>query len=147
MTTIVRGIPTAPDVEKLVGAFPSLKEGDVVTYSDIENIIEKEKGTNRFNSVTFAWRKRLFRESNLVLDSIPNEGYKVLPPSERVGFSGRKFVGGLRTMGRAAAVAGMTERNKLSSEQIKTLDHIVRTTASLKLTAKLEAQKLRIEAP
>ncbi len=146
-TNIVNGIPTAPDVQALIDEFPSIAEGDFIPYGDIEEIIKVEHGSGRFISVTTAWRKKLFQEQNLLLKAVPGEGYQVLDPAGRVDFSGKKFVSGLRFVKRAGTVAGMTERSFLTTEQTKTLDHIVNTAAMIKLTSNLEARKLRVTAP
>ena len=57
------GVPTDPEVKALMalGAAP----GDEVTYERVEQIIGAGRYDRRFDAVTSAWRRRVFREHRL----------------------------------------------------------------------------------
>jgi alkylated DNA nucleotide flippase Atl1 len=141
------GIPTAPDVERLVEKLGDIKEGQVVAYDDISKIIREDKNTNRFRSVVGAWIRKMGRERNLVLEAVPNVGYKVLLPSERVDYSGRKVRHGFRRIKRGASVARSTSRETLSEDQRRTVDHLSQIDATLRLAEATQAKRLQLPDP
>ena len=51
------GLPVGPDVAAIRKQWPNLKIGDRVPYEDMEALLGLEKTTNRFGTVTDAWRK------------------------------------------------------------------------------------------
>lgn len=73
------GIPTKIDVDKLMAL--ELQPGAALPYADVEALIQVERGTNRFRTVTDAWRKRLFREK-LIQSSAYGETFHLLTPDE-----------------------------------------------------------------
>lgn len=77
------GVPTGADVRKLLDAFPDIKPGDVIAYADVAKVIGADHGSNRFKSVTDAWRKTLLRTSNLVIEAVTGRGFRRLPEQER----------------------------------------------------------------
>ena len=64
------GLPTKPDVDLLLSAYPNLQIGDNISYADIEEILSVEWRTARFKTVTTQWRKRL-HEIGLVVECSP----------------------------------------------------------------------------
>ena len=52
------GLPTAPDVTMLQKQWPELKVGDRIEYEEIAALLGIQVRSNRFKSVTDAWRKR-----------------------------------------------------------------------------------------
>lgn len=140
--TFASGIPTAPDVKNLRTFFGVLKVGDILSYSDISETIKCAKGSFRWVSVVMAWRKELYRELNIVL--IPESGiqYKVADSSERVHLSSAKYKGSLRGIVRAGDVASKTSNDGLSPEELRAKDHVVRSSATLRLAAATQAKEL-----
>lgn len=65
MTNLFRGgVPTGPDVDRLIAAFPldDMGPGSIISYVDVSSIIGEAPGSGRFKSVSNAWRRRMFRE-------------------------------------------------------------------------------------
>ena len=62
------GMPTGPDVEKLLKAFPELSQGDRIDYQSVEKIVKIEQGNGRWRSITVAWRRRLKRDSDIIIE-------------------------------------------------------------------------------
>jgi len=74
--------PTAPDVDRL--AAWDYTEGRVIQHAEIEEAIGAPRGTGRYQTVVDAWKRRMLRDRNIDLRSVPGEGYRVLPPGDRV---------------------------------------------------------------
>jgi hypothetical protein len=136
------GVPTDIDVEKLREHLGTLKHGDMIPYQEISDCLGIQKGECRWYSVVSAWRKRLDRENNILLKAIPNEGYRVLDGHGRVEASAWTYKKGLRRIHRATVIASKTDRNGLDENEIKTLDHIQNTGASLRLAAATAARQI-----
>ena len=141
--TFGAGIPTSLDVEKLMTRFGVPDPGDVLPYGEIEHEIKQERGSYRWGSVISAWRKKLEREYNIILEAVPNKGYKALDGAGRVDLAGRTYKGGLRRVTRAATVAVKTDRSTLTDEQKRVVDHIQDAGAKLRMLAAQEARKIK----
>ena len=137
------GIPTGPDVDRLVKKFGVPPVGTVVGYSDIVEAIGSPFGSGRFSSVVTAWRKQLFTKHNLVLKAVTNIGYEVLNNSQRVSFSANRYKQSLRGIRRAANVASTTDSHGLSDEETRARDHIIRVGSTIQLAAATAARELR----
>ncbi|MEW8091275.1 MAG: hypothetical protein AB2784_16785 [Candidatus Thiodiazotropha endolucinida] len=75
------GMPTKPDVDQLLKAWPDPKVGDVFDYESISKIIEKDWKDPRFKTVTTAWRKRL-QEKGLVIECKAGTAFFVASASQ-----------------------------------------------------------------
>lgn len=78
------GLPTGPDVELLLRAWPELKPGDRIPYDEIAVWIGAPWGATRFRTVTNAWRRRLHDDRNLVLGVEARVGFYVKSAEEIV---------------------------------------------------------------
>jgi len=72
------GMPTKPDVDLLLGAFPSLNEGDQFRYDDIAELLglSLPDDHRRFRTITDAWRARL-SEQGVIVECIRGEAFYV----------------------------------------------------------------------
>ena len=141
------GIPTDIDVRRLFDKFGVPKVGDVITYTEIEAVIGVSHKTSRFWTVTVSWRNRLWRQSNRVSSAIPNEAFEFLDSHKRVTYSEKKAKEGMRKVVRASQVAVATDRDGLSSDEIKTLDHIAFLGPAFKLQMGVKARELIHDDP
>ncbi len=51
------GLPTAPDVAAIQKQWPDLKVGDRIEYTEIAELLRLKPDSNRFGTVTKAWRR------------------------------------------------------------------------------------------
>jgi len=65
------GVPTAPDVARLMESIP-IEPGTQVTHKAVMDVIGITNGANRFKTITSAWRKHIFR--TMSLDSTNTNG-------------------------------------------------------------------------
>jgi hypothetical protein len=56
-----RGVPYAEALTRLEKAFPDLKDGDLVTHEQLEQIIGEPRGSNRYRGTLSSWRRQLRR--------------------------------------------------------------------------------------
>ena len=137
------GMPTAVDVTRLMEAFGVPSEGTRISYEDIERLLSVTPRQSRFWSVTAAWRRKLEREHNLLIEAVPGEGFDVLTNRGRVGFTARDFKSGLRKVTRAGERAAKTSRVQLSPQEVRVLDYQSQCAAQWRVQAAVEARKLR----
>lgn len=90
------GIPTDGDVRNLVEHLGTPRAGDEFTHEQVEAVIGATRDTNRYRSVTLAWRKRLMRDHNLDVAALSGVGFRCLTDSERVAAGVTGVQSGLR---------------------------------------------------
>lgn len=77
------GVPTDGDVKRLLEAFPDIQPGALIPYAQVAEVIGVARGSNRFISVTNAWRRMLLRTQNFVLEAVHGQGFRRRPEIER----------------------------------------------------------------
>lgn len=135
-------IPYAPDLRKLDEAFPKLKPGDLIGWEQLAAAAGWGKETPRFKAVQAAWRKRVFRERNVVLIAVAGKGVQVADGSERITHAADAQKSGFRKIARAARVAITTDTAGLPDHLKRTHEHILHTAASIKLMVATKPKEL-----
>lgn len=121
---VVRSIPTAPDVEKLIQAFKVPTAGTIIKHSEIEAVIGCKWKTGRYYSITQEWREKIQADHNTILGPIPAIGFKSLEPNERGTFVGTSYKKTIRMAHRTHAVASKTDCSAMSPEHRRTVQHV-----------------------
>ena len=125
------GVPLDPDVRKLVEALGVPEVGTTIPYAQLESLLNTPWRSNRFRAVTATWRKKLFRDHNLVLKAIPGSAFEVADSRARLEVTGKTLKRGVRTIARAHVVGATTSRRGLGPDEAKALDHHVSVSATL----------------
>ncbi len=133
------GLPTEPDVKKLLAALGTPAPG-LIPHERLEEITGHERGDGRYRTVVSAWRSRLLRESNLATRAEPNEGIRILTEPERVEESGRMLRKSARFVIRQHRWNLMIDVSKLSDLERHKLDVTRRFSDAL---AKAAASNIR----
>lgn len=60
------GLPTGPDVTVIRKQWPSPKIGEAIAYEDVATLLGIKVGSNRWRSVTNAWRARELEEGRVI---------------------------------------------------------------------------------
>lgn len=120
-----RGIPTKIDVDRIIEQFGIPEEGTEIDMKDIAKVIRVEKRSYRFSTVVTAWKKRLFREHNILMVATGEGSYRAAAPDERIDYSTRKVSSGRRAIGRAIVIAHSTDAGRLSEAMQTTAKSIV----------------------
>jgi len=134
--------PTKIDVDKLIDVFGIPTPGDMVEYSDIEKSINVERNTHRWASIVTAWRKKLYRENNVLFEAVANKGYLCLDDKDRVSYGSRKVVGGRKAIMKGVNVVMATDTKNLDDETKELYNHIIAIPNRLKLASLTESKAL-----
>jgi hypothetical protein len=76
------GLPTRPDVDLLIRTWPEPKIGDVFAYESIGKLLRVDPLSNRFRTVTNAWRDRLRKDMHLNVFTRDAHEFFVATPEE-----------------------------------------------------------------
>lgn len=117
------GVPTAGDVKKLLEAFPDPEVGEVIPYARVAEIIKVDSASNRFRTVTTAWRRAVLRTQNFRMEAVSGRGFRRLPEIER---SRGNRIGWRRDQGRAAQKTrdlALTDTKEFDSRELQSHDH------------------------
>ena len=135
------GMPTDIEVRKLNEKFPAkdLREGDVITHDDIEDVTGLNRRINRYRTVTRRWRKLLERDHGIITGCKP-EGFKVMDDGEKVKLSSSKLRTSARMARRSYVVASKIDPSKLKYEEREEYDFNVRRSCAVLQAAKLKSK-------
>jgi hypothetical protein len=120
------GVPTEPDVKALMVAFPEIDPGAVVTYEQIESIINVKRGSSRFVTVTNAWRSRLLKDKNIEVRPLRGIGLRRLTEAERVSENIGGVAKGARIIRRSGNRLMRVEPARLDEIERRKRDHAIR---------------------
>jgi len=87
------GVPYGPDIKRLKDAYPitQMKQGDVIAYEDVGQIIREQPKTDRFYAVTLSWRKQIEKEAGFFVEPAGDGAtFKVLDEKEKLQLSNKK---------------------------------------------------------
>lgn len=149
------GLPTEPDVRKLIDAFPRLEPGAEISHAEIAKVIGVDRDSDRYRTVTNAWRRLLKKDHNVRLKALPGVGFKSIDGMERVIDNMHGFTQGARKIRKAADDVRRVEIGKLSQEQQRvaehtlrhmeaTVDHLQKTSKAIAIEFKPQAQLPRV---
>ena len=137
-----KGVPTGADVKKLMDAFGIPAQGTLIPYTEIESVINEEKGSYRWGSVISAWRRLLECTHNVILKAETRKGYKALTDKERVHFCADGHKQGLKKIVVAGDRASRTNRKHLTEEERRAADYLEQVAGTIKVTAATEVRKI-----
>lgn len=138
------GIPTDPDVKKLMTALGTIQPGLIVRHDDIEGILKLKRGTPRYRTVVAAWRRRMFNEQNIDMDAISGLGFRVLKPFERVTSSTRDFRQGVRKIGKSVRRIVAAPLEELSTREQATVENVQRRMQATLATAQADRKAIAV---
>lgn len=136
------GVPTAPDVERIVKAI-GIPEPGLIPHSALEEIVGCGYRSARYRSVVSAWRTRLRKEHNIGTDAEPGEGIRVLTAKEWSERQSRQHRGAVRHAVRVHNEAVLVPVADLDDVTRRKHDHLLRATATLGQAAIESGTELR----
>lgn len=107
------GVPTKPDVDKLMAKWPDIAPGLIIPYTEIESTIGESVKSNRYLTVVDRWRKTLYRDRNLVLQPHKGVAFEVLQPNGRIDYAHMQFKSGLKRSNKAAHIVATTDQSQI----------------------------------
>lgn len=138
--------PTGPDVDRL--AAMAYVEGATITHDEIQEAIGERKGSQRYQTVVGAWKRRMLRERNIVLAAVPGVGYEVLRPGQRVTAGAALRAQAVRRARLGQRILRGTDTARLTPEERAVWDHEAKVGAAVIAVGRTsmrqvaEAQKL-----
>ena len=136
------GIPTEPDVNRLRDQFPDsgMESGQVISYEEVERLIDCRKGSARFQTVTSRWRRLVERETGrIIIGTERGVGFKVLDNQQKLNLSSDTFRQAIRRSRRAYQVTGRINLRQLSEDERQRLLGIQQRTAAVVATAQIQS--------
>ena len=127
------GIPTDTDVKRLRAAYPDelLSPGTIIGYEDVEKILNKDRRSYRFKTVTDRWRKLLEEESGIIIIARKGLEFKVCDNSDKLQLSTNKAKSSIRMARRSKQIGSKIDRNALTEDEKKRFDITIRFTAAV----------------
>lgn len=122
---IVKGLPTGPDVRKLMDTI-DLAPDVVVSHERIADLISAKHGSDRYCVVVGAWKRRVFREHGLQIASERGVGYRVLTASGAISAAVNDFGRATKKIGRTAVHVAAIDGRQLPDAERHRLDHVRR---------------------
>lgn len=152
VNAFVLGKPTVPDVQKIIDEYKTYSDGDVFYHAKISEIIEVAETSQRFKTITAAWRKLLIKSKNVYMEvsrSVDGENvqrfFKVLRPSERITLSTSRQKSGIKKIAVGGDIALSTSDRDLDEGDRRTRDHAVRVAATVKMAVVEDKLRLRYD--
>lgn len=142
------GIPTEPDVRKLMESYPvdGMKPGDLIGYEEIGTVIMEKVRSSRWKSVTTAWRKKLEDESKILLKCISDKmAFKVLNDDEKADERNKKQVEAGRKARKSLKIHLIIDKQGLSDKNKAEYDFYEQRAKGIIAAAQL--RKPRLEPP
>jgi hypothetical protein len=139
------GIPTEPDVRRLLAAFPGIKADDEIAHADVAKAIAVEVGSARYRSVTASWRKHLLKVNNLRLSTVPGVGFRVIDGMDRIADDIKRYGRGAKQIRKAADDVRSVEIGKLPEAQQRVAEHVLRHMESTSDHLRKASKEIAIE--
>lgn len=139
------GIPTRPDVQRLMEAFKT-EPGTVIDYADVEVILGITRDQARFRTVTDAWRAQLQRE--FARQTIAEGGtFRVLTPEQQVSHGVKRMTMHGRAIRKTVIGTERIEVSKLTGDALRTHTLLRRHGAALFNAAKEACREIAVSKP
>jgi hypothetical protein len=137
MSTIFRGgVPTEPDVRKLMEAFGEPAPGAVIEHAAVSAAIDVPYQSSRYRTVTARWMRRLWDDCNVRVVALPGVGYQCLHPTQRLDQGAREMRRSARRARAAVKEAVTTPVAELAAPDVSRRDHLLHATAMLAQAAR-----------
>jgi len=122
---IVKGLPTGPDVRRLIESI-ELTPDAVIPHERIAELISAKHDSDRYRVVVGAWKRRVFRERGLQIASERGIGYRVLTASGAVSVAVTDFGRATKKISRTAVHVAAIDSRQLPDEEKPRLGHVRR---------------------
>lgn len=138
-----RGLPVAPDIERLNKALGQPAEGDLIPYETIEEIIGCMRNTFRFKTVTHSWRSELLRDHNIEVGVERGIGFVALTPTLRVKSGSKRVEHGLRGVFRGGKRLHLIDDSRLTGPEREIKTHRMMVASRIQQAAKWDEQRVQ----
>jgi hypothetical protein len=141
--TYFGGVPTAPQVRKLMEWAKDSAPGDSLELSAIAELTGEDVRSNRFRTIVDVFRRALLRDRNFVTERIAGMGtIRILLDSERTGFGARGIRQGSRKVHRSVGVIAATPTERLTDAERDTNFHVRRLGEAIVATTRTAMKEI-----
>lgn len=147
LPTVVNGVPTKPDANKIVKTIANIGPGETVSYEELEDLIGVSHKSRRFETVLKSARKML-SGTGVATERVRGIGLRRLPENERTSVNVKSAAKGVRTIRRAATDQAMVDTRKLNEGEKSQAIHARRLIDGMLEGARSNMKKLsKVIAP
>lgn len=149
MSMFFGGVPTEPDVLKLLEAFPVIEPGQTIPYAEIEKIlgIDRQVKMSRFRTVLTAWIKKVKVEKNFVLRTVRMTGIQRLTEVDRSVGNRMGWRRDQRRAGRKVRDMLLVHTPELTDTELRSHDHAKRVMLAHSEATAQSAKEIAAPAP
>ena len=125
------GMPTGPDVQKLLEEFPTstLTIGRVITYEEISRVIGVPPKTSRFRTITGVWRKEVENTVDIIMKPHKGQALVILSDSGKLDLASDKYRSATKLAARATVISARIEVKNLTTGERETLTKLQQRAA------------------
>jgi hypothetical protein len=142
------GMPTGPDVRRIREKFPDslLVEGETeIAYEEIAEVIYESIDSNRFRTVTMAWRRAVQKDSGKII-KCQNGNFVVIDDSGKLGEVKSRVRSAGKNIRVAKNVGSLIDRKNLTKDETYYLEReefrLSKMAEANRLASKTEVPKL-----
>lgn len=142
--TFWNGVPTKPDVDKLLVLFRKLEVGDEVSHESMEKVLHQQRSTARYRTVVTKARKEFAKESGVVLVAVSGSGLAYPSGRDQLRYGADKVRAGVRSVRRGTEITAMVGDDRLDSAGKAARDFAAQRMLALAEYTKTEARKIQM---
>jgi len=142
---IFRGsIPHNADIKKLKNAFPveSLSPGVEIPYDRVESVLQSNRRSSRFRSITHEWRRDIENSHGIILGTMHGKAFYVANSKDmlKIGTTKLQVAGKYAT--RARQITSCADVGQLDADERARLTHIQNVAGTIALSAQTQRPKV-----
>lgn len=141
------GVPTEPDVKRILDKWGVPTEGQTIGYDDIEALIHTPRTAHRFRTVTHAWRSQLLRAHNVRMLCVDGVGFCAGTPEQRLNEVVDRSAHVRLHLSRTVQLGRMIDGERLPDPQRKALQHHVMANAAHVLAMQTDRKRIKAGLP
>lgn len=118
--------------------------GNVITHKEIENIIQEEYGSKKYNSEIARTKKIALKKYNRCIESIRGDGYRIISPDDFTTHSLKHYKRGFKELQKGKDVLDYAPTKDMSQEGLITYRRV--NDRSVLLVAAMEGAKAELKS-
>lgn len=121
----LRGVPTEMDIKILRDRYPegAMLAGDRIPYAEVEELLQIQYRSHRWNCVTTRWRQVVEREAGVIIAARNGEAFEVLSDSQKLALSGQKIGAAVKSVQRSLIIGTRINKAALTAEELRRMAH------------------------
>ena len=109
--------------------------GDIIFHSEIEQVIDSTRNSNRYTSTIAKTRELLLNNHQMAIENVPGQGYRLVNPDDFTNYSLGFYKRGINTMKKGQNYLNNAPVHNMSKEALETYrrvnDRAIRLNAAM----------------